>query len=401
MNHFGLNLDDGGLTGIDLQALVPDQVMHFQRPGGPNTGAPHRHGHEHGNGDDGGNRFVQTNLVSDGFVPAATTDANLINPWGISFSPTGPFWVSDNNAGVTTIYNGAGTPVTVAGHASITIAPPPGSTGPAAPTGQVFNTAKSGFDISEGGKTGSSVFLFATEDGTISGWNPTVDAGSSVLAVDDSGEGAVFKGLTMLQTGGQTLLYAADFHNNRVDIFDSNFTQVSSFTDPSLPAGYAPFNVQNLGGRLFVTFALQNAAGHDDVAGPGHGFVDEFNAQGNLLQRIASGGPLNSPWGLDIAPAGFGRFAGDLLVGNFGDGTIDAFDLKNDHFVGKLLGADGKSLVIGDLWALTNGNGGAAGNPNTVYFTAGVLNEAHGLFGSLSPAAAQSSMSMVGMSSST
>jgi uncharacterized protein (TIGR03118 family) len=164
---------------------------------------------------------------------------------------------------------------------------------------------------------------------------------------------------------------------------------------------YAPFNVQNLNGRLFVTFALQDDTAHDDVAGQGHGFVDEFDASGHLMQRIASQGPLNSPWGLDIAPASFGRFGGDLLVGNFGDGTIDAFDLKTDFFVGKLLGADGKPLVIGDLWALTNGNGGTAGDPNQVYFTAGIQDEAHGLFGSLSPAGQQSPTPMPGMPSST
>jgi uncharacterized protein (TIGR03118 family) len=330
-----------------------------------------------------GTTYTQTNLVSDGSVPAKTTDPNLVNPWGIGHSATSPFWVSDNGTGVTTIYDGSGKPQTPAGHAAITIAVPPGQTDPAAPTGQVFNDAGSGFNISQGGHTGSSVFLFATEDGTISGWNPQVNPGSSVLAVDNSKSGAVYKGLAMTEDNGQPLLYAADFRNGKVEVFNKDFTQVNAFTDPNVPSGYAPFNVQTLNGKLFVTFAQQDSDKHDDVAGAGHGFVDEFDPNGHLIARVASGGVLNSPWGLDIAPQGFGQFAGDLLVGNFGDGTINAFDLKDDRFTGTLLGADGKPIQIGDLWALTNGTGAAGTNPNAVYFTAGISGEAHGLFGSL------------------
>ena len=331
--------------------------------------------------------YAQTNLVSDGFVPAANTDPNLINPWGVSYGPTGPFWVSDNGTGVTTIYDGTGQAVTVAGHTAITIAAPPGQDSPSAPTGQVFNGTGAGFEISANGHTAPSVFLFATEDGTISGWNPAVDSGSSVLAVDDTmvGGGAVFKGLAIGTTDKMTFLYAADFRNGTVDMFDDKFNQVNSFTDPNLPKGYAPFNVQVLDNDLYVTFAEQDPAKHDDVSGPGHGFVDKFDLNGNLLDRVATRGVLNSPWGLDIAPKGFGQFAGDLLVGNFGDGAIDAYDLKTDKFVGQLLGADGNPIQIGDLWALTNGNGGAGGDPNKVYFTAGLQDEQHGLFGSLSP----------------
>jgi len=342
--------------------------------------------------------FTQTNLVSDGFVPAPTIDPNLINPWGIAHSTTSPFWVSDNGMGVTTIYTGAGTLVKVAGHDAITIATPPGQTSPASPTGDVFNTAGTGFNISSGGVTGSSVFIFATEDGTISGWNPNVNSGSSILAVDNSqgGTGAVYKGLAIGQTGDGTFLYAANFRNGTVDVFDQNFNQVNSFTDRHVPQGYAPFNVQVLDGHLFVTFALQNDTKHDDVAGAGHGFVDEFDLKGHLLDRVASRGPLDSPWGLAIAPSGFGEFANDLLVGNFGDGTINAFDLKNDHFEGKLLDAKGAPITIGDLWALVPGNGSANSDPNKLYFTAGVQNEAHGLFGSLTaiPEPDRSAMSM-------
>jgi uncharacterized protein (TIGR03118 family) len=312
--------------------------------------------------------FAQTNLVSDGFVPAPTIDPNLINPWGVADSSTGPFWVSDNGMGVATIYTGGGTPVTVAGHTAITIAPPPGQTS-SSPTGQVFNMGGAGFDISSGGTTASSIFIFATEDGTISGWNPAVNSGSSVLAVDNSngGAGAVYKGLAIGHNDGGTFLFAANFRNGTVDVFDQNFKQVNSFTDHQVPNGYAPFNVQVLDGHLFVTFALQNAAKHDDVAGASHGFVDEFDLEGHLQHRVASGGPLDSPWGLAIAPSGFGEFAHDLLVGNFGDGTINAFDPKTDQFLGKVLGA-----------------------------TAGVQNEAHGLFGSLAPIPDQSAMSMPG-----
>jgi uncharacterized protein (TIGR03118 family) len=329
--------------------------------------------------------FAQTNLVSDGFVPAVTMDPNLINPWGIAHSATSPFWVSDNGMGVTTVYTGAGTLVKVGGLDAITIATPPGQTSLASPTGDVFNIAGTGFNITSGGHTGSSVFIFATEDGTISGWNPNVDKGSSVLAVDNSqgGTGAVYKGLAIAQTEDGTFLYAANFRNGTVDVFDQNFKQVKSFTDPNVPAGYAPFNVQVLDDHLFVTFALQNDAKHDDVAGAGHGFVDEFDLEGHMLHRVASGGVLDSPWGLAIAPPGFGEFANDLLVGNFGDGTINVFNPKNDHFLGKLEGANGAPITIGDLWALIPGTGAAGSDPNKIYFTAGVQNEAHGLFGSL------------------
>ena len=345
----------------------------------------HRHHNEHALDRDV--MVNQSNLVSDGAVPAHTIDPYLVNPWGVSFGPTGPFWVSDNGTGVTTIYNGSGDPVQVAGNTAITIPAPPGQSGPSAPTGQVFNTPGSGFAISENGISAPSVFLFATEDGTISGWNPTVDKGSAVIAVDNSqGDSpAVYKGLAMANDGNASYLYATDFRNGKVDVFDSNFNQVNSFTDPNVPAGFAPFGIRVLGGKLFVTFAEQNAQQHDDVAGPGNGFVDEFDLQGNMLARVASTGPLNSPWGLDIAPASFGKLAGDLLVGNFGDGTIHAYDLKTDLLAGTLLNPGAKPLVIDGLWALTNGNGGTGGDANTVYFSAGPQGETHGLFGALSP----------------
>jgi len=326
---------------------------------------------------------TQTNLVSDGFVEAHTIDPNLVNAWGISHSSTSPFWVSDNGTGVATLYNGSGTPFPAASPLVVTI-PTPDGTGTSAPTGQVFNGG-GGFVVTEGNHSGSAAFLFATEDGTISGWNPNVDPTKAVLAVDNSDDGAVYKGLALASTRHGELLYAADFHNRAVDVFDANFHQVKSFTDPFVPNDYAPFNVQVLGDHLFVTFAQQDDAKHDDVPGPGHGYVDEFDFSGHLLHRVAANGPLDSPWGLDIAPASFGKFAGDLLVGNFGDGTIDVFDHKTDAFVGTLSGPDGQPLQIDGLWALINGNGGNGGDRNTVYFSAGPDDEMHGLFGSLTP----------------
>jgi uncharacterized protein (TIGR03118 family) len=371
-----------------------------RKPMDAQTEQHHHRAHEHHHRAEEETTFLQTNLVSDGFVPAPTIDPNLINPWGLAHSATSPFWVSDNGTGVTTVYTGAGAKVNVGGLDAITIATPPGQTSPASPTGDVFNIAGSGFNITSGGVTGSSVFIFATEDGTISGWSPNVDIASSVLAVDNSqgGAGAVYKGLAIGQTEDGTFLYAANFRNGTVDVFDQNFQQVNSFTDPKVPAGYAPFNVQVLDDHLFVTFALQNDTKHDDVAGAGHGFVDEFDLEGHMLHRVASGGVLDSPWGLAIAPSGFGEFANDLLVGNFGDGTINVFNPKNDHFLGKLLGADGAPITIGDLWALIPGTGSAGTDPNKIYFTAGVQNEAHGLFGSLAaiPEPDQSAMSTAG-----
>ena len=341
----------------------------------------HRHHHDHENQDVA---ITQTNLVADssqtpGVTPTTTIDPNLINPWGLAESPTGLFWVSDNGTGVTTIYDGAGMP---AGPQLVTVAAIPGEDH-SSPTGQVFN-AGSGFDVTSGGKTDSAKFIFATEDGTISGWSPNVDPTSSVIAVDNSSKGAVYKGLAIGTNDDGTFLFAANFNSGKVDVFDQSFKQVNSFTDKHLPQGYAPFNVQVLDGHLFVSFALQDAAKHDDVAGAGNGFVDEFDLEGHLMQRVASRGPLDSPWGLAIAPSSFGDLAGDLLVGNFGDGTINAFNLKDDHFDGKLLGANGAPITIGDLWALVPGNGSGNTDPNKIYFTAGVEQESQGLFGALS-----------------
>ncbi len=325
--------------------------------------------------------YLITNLVSDGSVPAVTTDPNLINPWGISAGPTSPFWISDNGTGVSTLYNGDGTKVAL----TVAIAPPLGGSS-AAPTGQVFNPSSTDFQVTNGTTSGRAVFIFDTEDGTISGWAPSVDFTHSILAIDNSttGLGAVYKGLALGNDGTSSSLYAADFRNGLIDQYNSSFGLVRAFTDPTVAAGYAPFNVQVLDGHLFVTYALQNGTKHDDVAGAGNGYVDEFNLDGSFNRRIVSlGGQINSPWGLDIAPANFGAFSGDLLVGNFGDGTISAFDLTSGTFKGKLTDLNGDTIVLGDLWGLINGNGGVGTDPNKVYFTAGLVGEAHGLFGSI------------------
>ncbi len=340
-----------------------------------------------------GNSFMQTNLVSSGTVPAELIDPDLINPWGISSpGPGGPFWISDNNSGFTTFYSSSDGATTKDGQ--VAIANPPGQTAVASPTGQVFNSTSStstpGFDISQNGVTDPALFIFATESGTISGWNPDVNATSSVIAVNNSkggdvngGDGAVYKGLAIGTDSDGTFLYAANFRNDSVDVFNSKFQLVKSFTDPTVPEGYAPFNVQVLDGKLYVTFAKQDASRHDNVDGAGLGFVDEFSLDGSLIQRVASHGALNAPWGLAIAPAGFGEFSGDLLVGNFGNGNINVFNPTTDAYLGMLDKANGKPFQETDLWALQ-----ASGDQ--ILFTAGLANESHGLFGSLSATSAPS-----------
>jgi len=345
--------------------------------------------------------YKQTNLVSDIPGRAAVTDMHLKNPWGMASSNTSPFWVSDNGTGVATLYTGAGQPVPLV----VTIPPPPGSAGPSTPTGQVFN-GTADFVVSKGGSSGPSLFIFATEDGTISGWNPCVPppgpscappspplSTTAVLAVDNSGSGAVYKGLAIGSTASGNFLYAANFHAGTIDVLDKSFAPVSlppgSFSDPDIPSGFAPFNIQNLEGKLYVTYAKQDAAKHDDVKGKGNGFVDVFNTNGEFLQRVASRGHLNSPWGLVFAPEDFGRFSGDLLVGNFGDGLIHAYSREGDHFHfhGRLHGPDGQPIAIDGLWALRFGSDNTPntrnGPTNVLFFTAGLNDEADGLFGSL------------------
>ena len=340
-----------------------------------------------------GGAYVQRNLVSDLAGVAKFQDPNLVNSWGLSHSPAGPWEVSDNGTGLATSYkgNGMGVPPVV------TIPAPGGGPG-GAPTGNVFNPT-SGFALSQGGSSGPAQFLFATEDGTVSGWNPAVDPTHALIAVDRSAvrqgrfEGAVYKGLALAQDGPASFLFATDFRFGVVEQFDAGFHLVRSFTDPVLAADcplpgqcFAPFGIQNIGGSLFVSFALQNKAHHDDVGGAGNGFVDVFDTSGTLIRRFAAGGALNSPWGLALAPAGFGAFSSDLLVGNFGDGRINAFDPTTGAFLGQLHGPAGHPITVNGLWGLAFGNGGLAGDATTLFFAAGLNDEADGLFGTLQPA---------------
>jgi uncharacterized protein (TIGR03118 family) len=329
--------------------------------------------------------FHQTNLVSDIPGLAKFTDPHLVNPWGLSSSATSPMWVSDNNAGVSTLYGGDGTAVGLV----VTIPSPSMATG-GAPTGTVFNTTTSDFQISKGTKKGKAAFLFATEDGTILGWNPGVGGTNATIAVDNSAvpdvaDGAVYKGLTLGSVGASNYLYASNFRSGAVDVFDGTFHQVTltgSFTDPNLPSGFAPFGIQNIGGQIFVTYALQNAAKHDDLKGPGNGFVDIFGTDGTFIRRFATRGTLNSPWGLVMAPSTFGNFHGDILVGDFGDGRINAFTPAG-VLRGQLKSETNAPIDISGLWGLRFGNGGAGGDANTLFFSAGINDEADGLFGTI------------------
>jgi len=329
--------------------------------------------------------FQQVNLVSNIPGLALHTDADLVNPWGISHSSTSPFWVSDNGTGLSTLYNSAGTKQSLI----VTIPPPAGSAAGtiATPTGQVFNSTVA-FTVTNGTTSAPSRFIFDTEDGTISGWNPAVNPNHAILAVDNSGAEAIYKGLAIGTNASGNFLYAANFHAGTIDVFDKDFHQVQlagSFTDPNIHRGFAPFNIQNLGGKLYVTYAKQDADGEDDVAGPANGYVDAFDTNGNLLQRVATRGRLNSPWGLAIAPASFGPFANDLLVGNFGDGRINVIDPVTGEFLDQLRNANNRFITIEGLWGLIVGNGANGGDLNKVYFTAGPNDEADGLFGSLAP----------------
>jgi uncharacterized protein (TIGR03118 family) len=327
-------------------------------------------------------RVDQTNLVSDIPGLAKLTDSDLVNAWGISFGPMTPFWISDNGTGLATLYSvpPSGPPsVSKVSSLIVTIPPTAGGT-TSAPTGQVFN----GFG---GVGFGGAAFLFASEDGVISGWKGP--GGTDTIVGVDKGSAAVYKGLAISDPGASSaVLYATTFRAGMIEAYDPIFgtpaSVTGSFTDPGLPSGYAPFNDKVINGELYVTYALQDSMKHDDVAGMGHGFVDVFNLDGTLDKRLISMGALDSPWGLQIAPASFGSFADDLLVGNFGNGMINAYNPTTGAFVGTLDGSDGSPLVIDGLWGLTIGNGSAAGGSlNTLFFTAGPNGESDGLFGSL------------------
>src|SRR5512132_677 len=332
--------------------------------------------------------YAQHNIVSDVDGLADHTDSNVVNAWGLDSGPTTPCWFSDNCTGKTTLFNIA----TDAIQATFTVPGAGGAQGN--PTGLIFNGG-TGFVVNNGAGSSPARFIFSSEDGTISAFRGapivTVVPNANALA-----HGAIYKGLAIdSRTAGQHL-YATDFHNGKVDVFDTSFHLVTlsgNFTDPGLPAGFAPFGIQTIGNTLYVTYALQDADAEDDVAEQGNGFFDSYDLDGNLIQRVASAGELNSPWGLALAPEGFGRFSGDLLVGNFGNGRIHAFDpntLTSDgefEAVGLLHSAAGRPIQIEGLWALQFGHGttavGANGLTTTLFFTAGPSDEDHGLFGSI------------------
>ena len=328
--------------------------------------------------------YLQHNLISDLHAHAERTDPNLSNAWGISFAPGGPFWISDNHTGLVTVYNGQGDPFPENHPIVVTVPPPTNGASPAAPTGQVFH-AGPGFEVKLGNP---ALFIFATEDGTISGWNPMADPTHAILKVDHSGAGAVYKGLALATAKSGPRLYATNFFAGTVEMYDTNFAPVviaGAFQDILLPTGFAPFNIQQIGGKLWVTYALQDAAKHDDMSGPGNGYVDVYDTEGTLLQRFAQQGSLNSPWGVTQAPANFGAFSGAMLIGNFGDGRINAFDAASGVFLGSVREPSGRPLVIDGLWALTFGGGGNGGEIGVLFFTAGPDDEMHGLFGQIRP----------------
>jgi len=380
--------------------------------------------------------YTQTNLVTNGGDPAVTaahTDPNLVNPWGISFLPAipdvfagTPFWVSDNNAGVTTLYDGLGDVVPlvveILSPADNPAVVPDMNTG--SPTGQVANLtlfSTPAFFIST---FGPADFIFATEDGQIEAWNtalvdpdgdPTVVPGVGVVSDDavvvvnnsagtpgGGAAGAVYKGLALAtrtippSTANVPFLYATNFRTGNIDVFDGNFNQVSvpgPFSDPNVQHGYAPFGIQNINNHLWVTYALQDAAKHDPVNKPAHGFVSVFDTDGNLVNHFAQHGHLASPWGVGLAPADFGQFSNDILIGNFGDGEINAYNPKNGHWLGMLSDGSGKPIINPGLWSVTfsgpAGQTAVGADPDTLYITAGLVGPTHenaGLFAKISPA---------------
>jgi uncharacterized protein (TIGR03118 family) len=322
-------------------------------------------------------RFIQVNAVSDQPGVAPIFDPLLVNPWGLALSPTSPIWAANNVSGTATLYRGGGggTPFTKVA-LEVTVVN-------GAPTGQVFNST-TGFQVSTPLGPRPAAFIFDSQTGDVTGWNP---ANGSTAVVGAHSDEAIYTGLTMLQTSGGPFLLAADFHHARIDVFDSNWNRIdvgSAFTDPDLPAGYAPFNVQVLGGAVYVAYALQGEGGEEEVAGHNRGFVDKYTDFGQTVKRIASRGNLNAPWGLAIAPTSFGKYAGALLVGNFGDGKIGAYT-DSGEYLGFLRNADNEVIAIDGLWALQPGTA-ASGGTDAIWFSAGPDEETHGLLGVLRPA---------------
>jgi uncharacterized protein (TIGR03118 family) len=342
--------------------------------------------------------YLQTNLVSDknSAAMAPNNDPSLVNPWGVAFFPGGPFWVSDNGTGVSTLYDGMGNknPLTVR------IPTPPGDTNPGAPgpSGMVWNGNPLAFMVGNTGlnNKAAALFIWATEDGTIAAWQggltPITEAVTVVPNPDfvngGTGNDPVYKGLAIGNNSSGLFLYATDFRSGKVVVWDTSFGLNSAlsgkFVDDRIPADFAPFGIQNINGQLWVTYAKQDSIRHDPVNGLGEGFVDVFDTDGNLLRRFAHRGVLNAPWGVVLAPSHFGEFSGDILIGNFGDGKISAWNPKTREFIGWIRDGNGDTIKLGSLWTLVFG-GGESANPQTLYFTTGLVNEGDGLFGTLTP----------------
>ena len=331
--------------------------------------------------------YQQTDLVANSasVSSTATIDANLVNAWGLSRASGSPWWVSDNGTGLSTLYDGTGAIVPLV----VTIPPPMGAEPPSAPTGTVFNFTKL-FAVKPGGKP--AVFLFVTEDGTIAGWNG-VDRTNAVIKVDNSKQGAIYKGCAIARHLSAVRLYATNFASGRVEMYNGQFqpvTMAGAFRDPQLPDNYVPFGIQNVGGNIVVTFAHRRPGAEDEDHGAGLGYVDVFDFDGNLLLRLQHGSFLNAPWGIALAPGDFGAFSHRLLIGNFGNGKIHAFNLVSGMVEGTLLNADGTPLSIDGLWALSFGGDAARnGLATELFFTAGPNDESNGLYGKITPAATE------------
>jgi uncharacterized protein (TIGR03118 family) len=339
--------------------------------------------------------YEQTNLVSNIPGKASTIDPNLKNPWGLTRSsttptrPGSPWWIGNNNSGTSTLYNGQDNTIPPL---VVTVPAPKGApTGTqSAPTGVVFNGSPTDFLLAAGKQ---AIFIFATEDGTISGWNPGIDFHNAVLKVDNSdgggANGAVYKGMTSAEINGHRFLYVTNFRSAKVEVYDTNFKSVhldeDAFEAEGVPRGFAPFNVQNIGGSLFVTYAKQDAPRHDPVGGDGLGFVEIFTPSGNHIGHLEHGDWFNAPWGVVWTTRDFGEFSNAILVGNFRSGWIAAFNGFTHKFIGWVRNPDDSLVTIDGLWSLTFGNDATAGPANTLFFTAGINNEQDGLFGTLTP----------------
>jgi len=332
--------------------------------------------------------YVVHNLVSNQPGVADHQDGNLRNAWGIVFGPTNPVWVSDNTSGVSTVYDGAGNKILTGNPPHPLVVTIPGGK----PTGITFNPSTTDFQITCAGVTSSAAFLWATENGVIAAWNGTCGSTAVTLPTTAVPNG-VYKGIAIAGDGAKDFrLFAADLFNGKIQVFDHNFaptTVLGGFVDPNLPPGFAPFNILSLQGNLYVSYAFHVAGDHDETAGPGLGIVDAFDANGFLIERVATRGKLNAPWGMAFAPADFGKFSGMLLVGNFGDGTINAFDTENNTFAGQLRTEKGKVLAIDGLWGIAFGNNFRAQPANTLFFAAGPNDESDGLYGTIQPAPEQ------------